>query len=145
MSATTLAVKAQSLSSDWSHCPLKTSSPSRISDLAASYLVRESSSSLRRSLRAKNTMASPHRRSPRCLAASRRSSGRLDTSCTCTRVCNEHCHMLKLDDKLHHCVYYWSSGIINCMLFVHFKTEFRSCARGVSGVASFITIVQQLQ
>jgi len=41
-------------------------------------------------------------------------------------------------------IYFWSGGIIDCMLFT-FEIEFRSWARGVRGVASFITTDKQLQ
>ena len=47
---------------------------------------------------------------------------------------------------LHHFVvmFFGSSEIMNCMC-LHLKTEFRSRTRGVGGVASFITIDEQIQ
>jgi len=39
-------------------------------------------------------------------------------------------------------MFFWSSEIMKCMLL---KTAFRSCAMGVSGMASLITMVVQLQ
>jgi len=49
---------------------------------------------------------------------------------------------------LHHCVVIFSGpqglwSVHVCSL--HLKMEFRSCARGVSGVALFITTDEQLQ
>jgi len=39
---------------------------------------------------------------------------------------------LKCRPVLHHCVdiFFWSSGIMDCMFCLHLKIEFRSCARG---------------
>ena len=41
-------------------------------------------------------------------------------------------------------IFVWFLGIMDCMLFT-FEIEFCSCARDVSGVASFITSDEQLR
>jgi len=47
---------------------------------------------------------------------------------------------VKCRPVLHHCVviFFRSSGVMDSMLFT-FENRVRSCSRGVSGVASFIT------